>query len=134
MALSPGWELSHVFDVGDGGSTDVHWITAFAKDGGSAILSADLDFLKTPPQVVAVFKTGLKVIHLPPKWANAPGALQASHMLLWWARIERKLAEMKARECWRPPWNLREDGELQKIDVDFQEANRKLKKSERRAK
>ena len=132
MALSPGWEISHVFDVGDDGAKDEHWITRFAKSGGHAILSADTDFIKTPPQVVAVFKTGVKVIHLPAKWANASGALQASHVLLWWARIERKLTEMKPRECWRPPWNLHETGDLMKVDVDFQEAHKKLKQAARR--
>jgi hypothetical protein len=47
----------------------------------------------------------------------------------WWARIERKLGEMKGRECWRPLWNLHETGDLVKIDVNFQEAQRKLKQA-----
>jgi len=134
MALSPGWELSHVLEIGEGGSKDEHWITRFSKSGGAAILSADTDFLKSPPQVVAVFRTGVKVIHLPAAWANSKAALQAAHILLWWDRIERKLSEMNQRECWRPPWNLNVSGELRKIDVDFQEAQKKLRKANRRSK
>ena len=83
--------------------------------------------------MVAVFKTGLKVIHLPPKWANAKGHLQAAHLLLWWLRIEQKLTGMKGRECYRPPWNLQETGELMKVDLDFADAQKNLKKASKGA-
>ena len=91
LALSPGFELTHVIEIGDRGSDDVHWITRFALDGGDAIISADTDFCKRPHQVMAVNNTGLRLIHLPSRWANARGDLQAAHILLWWRRIEAKL-------------------------------------------
>jgi hypothetical protein len=126
------WEITAVKQVGDQGLSDVHWITKFADEGGTAILSADTDFLRNPPQVMAVFNTGVKVIHLPAKWQNAEGRLQAAHILLWWKRIEAILVTMKPRECYSPPWNLQETGELKKVDIDFHTARRKLKKSGRR--
>lgn len=133
IALSDSWEITSVKEVGDQGADDVHWITKFAKNGGHAILSADKDFLKTPPQVMAIFSTGLKVIYLPHQWQNAEGRLQAAHILLWWKRIEQAVADMKQRECYKPPWNISEQGKMQKVEIDFHEANRKLKKSARRA-
>ena len=41
MALSDGWELSHVIEAGQRGTADEHWATQFANDGGQAIISAD---------------------------------------------------------------------------------------------
>lgn len=129
IALSAGWELTHVREVGQNGAADEHWITAFANDGGHAILSADTDFFLLPPQVVAVFNTGIKVIHLPPKWANAPCHMQAAHILLWWKRIEKKIEAMKARECFRPPWNIDRAGELRQVSIDYDKAHRKIRKA-----
>ena len=131
MALGPDWDLSSVLDF-DRGSDDVHWITRFAREGGHAILSADTDFFKVPQQVVAVFDTGLKVIHLPAKWANAQCHLQASHLLLWWRRVEVCIVEMQPRQCFRPPWNINESGKLAQVQIDFQTAQRKARQSARR--
>ncbi len=131
MALSPDWEISSVLDY-DRGSDDVHWITHFARDGGHAILSADTDFFKVPHQVVAIFDTKLRVIHLPAKWANATCHLQAAHLFLWWRRIETCVAEMRVGQCFRPPWNINESGKLERIDIDFQKASRKLRQAARR--
>lgn len=129
ISLSPGWILDSVREAGQCGSSDVHWITAFMNDGGDAILSADRDFLENPPQVDAVFRTGARVIHLPPKWGTAKGQLQAAHILMWWDRIEKCVAAMKPRECFRPPWNITETGALLKVPIDFQAAQKKLKKA-----
>jgi len=125
IALRPGWEISSVLSVGHGGDADVHWITKFAEDGGDAILSADTDFLKLEPQVNAVFDTGVKVIHLPARWAQAKGRLQASHILQWWERIEDTVEKMKSRECYRPDWNVSETGKMKKVVIDFARAQRK---------
>lgn len=132
MGLSSGWFIDSVLECGDQGATDVHWITKFMADGGDAILTADTDFLKNPPQVMAVFHTGAKVIHLPHQWANAAGRLQAAHILLWWGRIEKQLVSMKKQECYRPTWNLTETGELKKVDLDFHGMSRKLKKANKK--
>ena len=131
LALSPGFELSHVVAEGDRGARDEHWLVRFAAQGGHAILTADTDFFKLPQQAMAVFDTGIRVIHLPSKWASAPGHLQCAHILLWWLRIEAAVATSKPRQCWRPVWNIRDDGELQLVPINFEEHRRKLKKSER---
>lgn len=133
MALTPGWDLSHVVESGDRGAKDEHWITRFARQGGNAIITGDTDFLKRPHQVLAVNRTGMRVIHMPSKWANARCELQAAHVLLWWRRIERCVANMRQRECFRPPWNVSEDGELLKINVDYQNADKWEKRQAQRA-
>ncbi len=132
MALSPGWELTHVVDAGDKGAADEHWIRRFMGEGGDAILTADADFFRLPPQVVAVFETGARVIHLPPRWASARGELQAAHILLWWRRIELRIAAMKPRECYRPSWNIDDSGELKQVSIDFHAAHRKHRQATRR--
>lgn len=131
MVLSPGWELTSVLDY-DRGADDVHWITRFAREGGHAIISADTDFLKVPQQVAAVFDTGLKVIHLPSKWSNAACHLQAAHLLLWWRRIEARIGSMQPRQCFRPPWNINETGDLIQVSINFQAASRKVRQAARR--
>ena len=133
MALSNGWELSHVIEVGDRGSTDEHWITRFANEGGHAIISGDTDFFRRQHLVLEVNRTGLRIIHMPSKWANARCELQAAHILLWWKRIERTISEMGQRECFRPPWNVTEDGTLNKVKVDYQGADKWGKRQAKRA-
>lgn len=130
IALGDGFEITSVIEVTRGAS-DVHWITAFANDGGDAILTADTDFLKEPPQVLAVQKTGLRVIHLPSGWANASLAMQAAHILQWWRRIEAQLVAMKARECYSPSYTLSEDAALKRVTLDFHAAGQKMKKATR---
>ena len=131
VALGAGFELTSVLKEGFKGSSDVHWITAFAADGGEAILTADTDFLKQPPQVQAVERTGIRVIHLPSAWANASRAIQAGHLLIWWQRIEAQLKAMKARECYTMPFTVSESVPLKKVAIDFQGMSKKAKKATR---
>ena len=133
LALCPGWEFTHVVDAGGQGTGDVTWITEFARDGGDAIVSADKDFLKRHHQVLAVCQTGLRVIHLPARWANSPCRLQAAHVLLWWDRIEETLKTCERRQCWRVPWSFSERSELVRIKVDYERARKKVKRAGRRA-
>jgi hypothetical protein len=130
-ALSEGFTLDCITEIGARGSADVHWITAFAEEGGKAILTADTDFIRRPHQVMAVHDAGLAIIHLPPKWQNAQLHMQMAHLLIWWKRIEAAVSEAKPRECWRPEWNISESGKLQKIKVDYEEAKKKLSKANR---
>lgn len=132
LALSPSWEFTSILEIGDDGSSDVHWITNFSRDGGHAILSADKDFTSLEPQINAVFDTGIRVIQLPGKWGNAKGYLQAAHILQWWARIERKITEMMGRECFRPEWNIKETGEMRQVKIDFARAQRQRRRARKR--
>lgn len=133
IALGSGFELTSVLTTGFKSASDVHWITAFAADGGDAILTADTDFLKQPPQVQAVERTGVRVIHLPSQWANAALALQASHLLAWWKRIEAQLTSMAGRQCYTMPFNVSEDAQLRRVPLDFQKMSKKAKKANRPA-
>ena len=125
-------ELSSIYDEGHHGSSDEYWATEFAKNGGSAILTADTDFFRKPNQIVAIHQTRLNVFHLPPRWANARAHLQAAHILMWWPRIAAKVRERKRGELWTIPWNIREAGELKQGKINYQEAYAKLKRSQRR--
>jgi hypothetical protein len=133
IALSRDCELTSVCDAGFQGSADQHWITAFAADGGNAILTADTDFLKSPEQVQAVFHTGLKVIHLPSRWAQAPRHMQASWILLWWPRIEQTIREMSSRECYRPKCNAAVEPTLERVQIEFHKADKRHKREQQRA-
>jgi hypothetical protein len=133
IALSDGFELTSVLKEGFKGASDVHWITAFAADGGEAILTADTDFLKQPPQVQAVERTGMKVIHLPSAWANASLAVQAGHILIWWSRIEAQLRAMKQRQCYQTPFAVSDSLPLKPVAIDFHGMNKKARKAARRA-
>lgn len=132
LALSPGWELTSIYEVGGQGQADEHWITQFANDGGEAILSADKDFLTLEPQVNAVFDTGMRVIHLPKRWGLAKGHLQAGFILQWWPRIEAQISNMRPRECYRPTWNISETGQMKKVTIDFAKAQKKRRRSRSR--
>ncbi len=132
IALSDGFHLTSVLKEGFQGASDVHWITAFAADGGEAILTADTDFLKQPPQVRAVERTGIKVIHLPSAWANASLAVQTGHILIWWHRIEAQLNAMNQRQCFQTPFTVSDNLPLKQIVIDFQGMNKKAKKAARR--
>lgn len=133
IGLGEGFELTSVLGTGFAGTSDVHWITAFASGGGDAILTADTDFLKLPPQVLAVQHTGVRVIHLPSSWANAKRALQAGHLLIWWRRIETQLAIMKPRECYTMQFNVSEDAVMKRVPLDFQAMGKKAKKANKRS-
>jgi hypothetical protein len=133
IALTPLFELSHVFDEGHGGFGDVSWVTKFADAGGRVILSADGDFLNRPHQVMAIWDKGLVLIHLPSKWQNAKRHEQAAHLLLWWGRIEKMLGTAAPRQCWRVPYDFSREGELFRIPLDYGRAQKKLRKAQRRA-
>ena len=96
-------------------------------------MSADTDFFRKPNQVVAIDQTGLRVVHMPSKWANAKGHLQAAHILMWWPHIEAKLAEAKPREMCVVPWNIKQDGEMVRKKVDYGAFRKKSRKAERRS-
>jgi hypothetical protein len=131
LALSPGWELSSVREVGHGGDGDVTWVTKFAREGGDAILSADKDFFRRPQQMVAVCDAGLRVVHMPPKWANSSRNMQASHILFWWEKIESTLSASRPRQCWRVPWGFSGTA-LTLVKVNYEDSRKRLKKAKRR--
>lgn len=103
------------------------------RKAGNAILSGDTDFFRRHQLIVAISRTGLKLIHMPSKWSNARGDLQAAHILLWWQRIEAQIASMSPRECFRPPWNISDTGEFTKVRIDYQNAERRAKRQRQRA-
>ena len=129
---NPAVDLDHVKEAGQKGHKDQHWITEFAESGGSAIISGDTDFLKTPEVVDAVYQTQIKIIALPPRYCNAGIVLQVSFVLAWWSRIETKLFEMKIRECYMPVWGISDNRLMKKVSIDFDKMHKKLRKQKRK--
>jgi hypothetical protein len=94
-------------------------------------VSGDTDFFKHHHLVVALHDAGLQIVHMPSKWSNASGHLQMAHTLLWWRRIESALSSGYPRQCWKPPWNISEAGDIQRIRVDYEAHRKKARKSDR---
>ena len=133
IALSPNYEICHISDAGNRGASDVSWITEFARDNGKAILTADSDFHKRPHQVMAVWESGLIVIHLHAKWANSQRRVQAACILYWWEAIENTLAKSPSKRCWRVPLGFPKKAlELKNIGLDYERARRNLKRDDKR--
>ena len=123
-AVSADVELDSVVEADQRGEDDEHWITQFGKSGGTAIVTADSDFVRRAHQVMAVHDVGLIVVHLPPKWANAQLHLQVAHLLIWWRRIEHAVRSANPLDCWRPEWNINENGALRKVAINYEDARK----------
>ncbi len=113
MGLKEGVELSHVEEKGQRGHPDVSWATAFRKDNGTAILTADRGFTKGH-QRKAIQATGLQVVLLPKKWAESLAHVQAAFILFWWSKIEKAVKEGKNSDIWTIDWSFNEKGQLKK--------------------
>ena len=132
LAVGSDCSLDSVFAAGQRGLADVPWVTKFARDGGQVILSADTDFHKKPHQIAAVHELGLIVVQLPARWANSRRRLQAAHILYWWECIEQAVKLAKPRDFLRVPWGFPERPELTRFKVNYDQARKKVRKSERR--
>lgn len=124
LVLSPGWNLTHVKEQGDGGASDVHWVTKFGKSGGKVILSADTDMFKHPQLLTAIADAGMMVVYLPPRWANSVRHLQAAHLIYNWPKIEAALSTAKAKDVLKVPFNFA-NAPIEKIPVDYDKAQKK---------
>ncbi|MDE0331228.1 MAG: hypothetical protein OXL41_05110 [Nitrospinae bacterium] len=120
-SLSPGWELTSIYDVDEGGVSDVHWVTSFRLSGGDAIISADADFHKKPPQIEAISRTGLKVICLPGKFGQAKIDVQIDYILTWWHSIESTLRKMGSGEYYKTFWKTKKPLNLKKMQIRIAE-------------
>lgn len=127
IALSDGWELTHVRDFNSARTADETWIPRFVLEGGQVILSADRKILSRPHQLLAISEGNLIGIFLPAKWAEARGHAQAAHILWWWPRIEAIIKISKPKQCWRVPYEFGE-AHIEEITINYEQALR----SERR--
>ena len=130
--LDPKHSLEHVEDYHLRGVDDEIWVRRFAKAGGEAVVSADANMLRRHHEPIAVCDSGLRLVILPDKWACAKRNLQASHVMLWWPRIQETIAASLPRKCWKVPWGFSERDPLLPLTVDFEDARRKIKKADRR--
>lgn len=113
--LHANWSIISILEEKFAGNSDIYWITQFSQNGGDVILSADRDFLNKMPLVEAISNTGLKMIHLPRRWARSPRHLQAAHILRWWKKIEEALEVMYPGEYRRTKFTMKEPRKLEVI-------------------
>lgn len=121
LALSPGWELSHVRETHPPRTADETWVPRFAAEGGKAIITADANMLKRPHQLLAVQQSGVVGLILPHAWASAKKNVQASSLLYFWPEIEETFRAAQPREFWRIPSSLHK-GPLEKIVINYAQA------------
>lgn len=118
LALSAGWELSHVRDAHGPRTADETWVPRFASEGGKAIITADANMLKRPHQLLAVQQSNVVGLILPHTWAEARKHLQASSLLYFWPEIEASFANASPGEFWRIPTKLHK-GPLEKLKINY---------------
>jgi hypothetical protein len=118
IALSQGWELSHVREHHESRTLDETWLPRFAQESGNAILSADRKMLARPNQIRAIAATGLVGIFLPRRWAESRRHIQAAHILYWWPRIEETIASSAKSACWRVPFGFT-DANIEVLPTNF---------------
>ncbi len=124
--------LEHVEDYYLRGIEDEIWVRRFAKAGGQAIISADASMLKRHHELIAICDSGLRLMILPSRWANAARNFQASHIMYWWPKIQDTFSASPPRKCWKVPWGYNDKDPIQSITVDFEDARKKIKKAGRR--
>lgn len=121
LALSPGWELSHVRDHHGARTADETWVPRFAAEGGKAIITADANMLKRPHQMLAIQQSHVVGLILPHTWATARRHMQASALLYFWPEIEASFSEASPGEFWRLPKALHK-GPLEKLKINYAQA------------
>jgi hypothetical protein len=134
--LSNQHTLFTVDDFRARGVDDQIWVRTFSGRGGNAIIGADAAMTRRPHEVVAICEAGVRLILLPPQWANAKRHLQASHLLYWWPHIEVSLEDAASERCLRVPWGWPETAgaaALKPVRLDLQDAYRKIERAAKRA-
>lgn len=128
--LSPGHTLHTVDDYEARGVDDQIWVRRFADAGGEAIVSGDYMMTQRAAEVVAIARTGLRLVVLDQKWPRAPKHLQMSYLFFWWPHIENVLAGAASGQCFKVPWGWPEktEGAIKLMSIDLQGAEKKLKK------
>jgi hypothetical protein len=102
-ANRPGYEVSFV-PHGLGGP-DPNWISIFAKEGGTAIVSGDPNILQHWPNLIAYAESGL-ISFFPPKAYHRLSAYgRAAFLLRWWPAIVEKIKLSQRGDRWRLPIN-----------------------------
>lgn len=126
LALSDGWELTHVRDLHERRTADETWIPRFAADGGKAILSGDRKIRSRPNQIKSIRDSGLICIFLPSEWASSRRAIQAAFLIYWWSKIEFKILQSQPTDCWLVPFEF-SNRDLEPFHISFDKLSQKVK-------
>lgn len=96
--------------------SDIPWLDRFARAGGKAVISGDVQMRKKPHERLALYDHGFVVIFFEAQWAELTFYRKSSLLLHWWEDITRKLKEAEPGTFWVVPsqWPPR-GGELRNV-------------------
>lgn len=98
-----GFEVSHVRQVHGPKTADADWMSYFAKEGGTAIVSGDYNILKHWPDLIAYKESGLIGFFPPPAFNGLSGYAKAALLIRWWPLIVEKICQSAQGDTWRIP-------------------------------
>ncbi|MEQ1801792.1 MAG: hypothetical protein ABL989_07720 [Gammaproteobacteria bacterium] len=108
--------LAKDYATGQPAPDDVPWITKFAADGGTVIISGDKAIRSVPEVQRAVAETGVIAFYLPSRWNHWDMARRSAFILSWWERILAKARESESGSAWIIPAGW-EDGAFREVTV-----------------
>ena len=91
---------------------DVPWLTRFAKDGGTVVVSGDKAMRNKPHERQAFMDAGLIMFFFHRSWNHFDFSGKTSFLLKWWPRIEIHAQSAPSPSCWQIPRGW-ESGEFQ---------------------
>jgi len=83
--------------------SDVPWLDRFAKAGGRAVISGDVQMSRKPHERLALYDHGFVVIFFEPQWAGLTFFRKSSLLLHWWEDITTKLKVADTGTFWAVP-------------------------------
>lgn len=92
------------------GQTDVPWMTRFAKDGGTVVISGDRRIRSNPPERDAYQKAGIMLFCFSSQWNQKTLLTKTAMLLQWWKCIEKHIENHEPANCYEIPckWNVDE--------------------------
>ena len=98
-----GFEVSHVRQMHGPGTDDPDWMSAFVREGGTAIIWGDYNILRNWPNLIAYKESGLIGLFPPPAFNGLVGYAKAALLIRWWPAILERVQLSSPGDTWRIP-------------------------------
>ena len=95
--------------------SDVPWLERFAKDGGRAIISGNVEMLDNPFEKQALHALGLVTIMFEGKWSQWDAYRKSSLVLFHFEKIVAKIKLAKRDRFWVVPARFTEETKLRNV-------------------
>lgn len=109
------YQIVHVRERAPKGTLDPDWIRGFAADGGTAIVSADLNIRQKPIELLAIMDTGLISFFMPGQWQRCSRWFKAAHLCRWWPAIVQHIHDGVAGDSWEVPLGFSGNGPMRPL-------------------